>query len=97
MPEPICPPNYNCTFKPNEPFNGPWWEGPWGVAVGILAVVAITIIIITLAWWWHERTTETRDQKHGYEVAKRKESHELNMKEQETMQLDIRKEEKAHG
>jgi uncharacterized membrane protein len=85
MAEPVCPKGYECVFTPPDvPFQGPWWEGSWGIVVGILAVVALVIVLCTMLWWHHERASDKTRRKER--EAERK--HALDVEQQRTMQLD---------
>ena len=87
---PTCPPNYDCEFTsnpPDVPFDGPWWEGPWGIVVGILAV----IVIAGLMWFIVSTWFNSRQSKRDALERERTRQQELAMAEQRTMQLDAAK------
>src|SRR5436190_14611028 len=47
---PICPPGYTCKFAPpkHHHYYAHWWDGPWGIVAVLVAIVALTILLITL-------------------------------------------------
>jgi hypothetical protein len=91
MSQPVCPPNYVCTFTPRAPHIHiwhPWWETGWGLAAAIVALVALGLLVATLLDARdvrNNRKTEARE-------ADARRAHELAMAEQQTMLADA-----AHG
>jgi uncharacterized membrane protein len=83
---PSCPPHYTCTFSPKNPphYWAHWWDGGWGIVVAILAVLALTLAISLLAYWW----SEIRRRKQQFNERERERQHDLAVEEQRTMQLD---------
>ena len=90
MTEPVCPSGWDCEFTRTyapQAFDGPWWEGPWGIVVGILAVIALTIVLVTLAYYWHQ----LRESQRQYNSVREERAHKLAIEEQRTMQVDSAK------
>lgn len=85
---PTCPPGYNCTFNHVKiPFHGPWWEGPWGIALAVLVVIAITAILITIAYYIQQSKVVTASNRERAQIR----ANQLAIEEQRTMQLDAAK------
>lgn len=87
-PNVTCPEGYTCKFtKVKEPFEGPWWEGAWGIVVAIGGIIAVTIILLTVAYYYKEHRDNIRRSKD----LERERSNALAIEEQRTMQLDAAK------
>src|SRR4051794_40989169 len=86
---PTCPSNYHCKFDPIKPGYhwAHWWDGPWGIVVAVAIVVAVTIMVCTIAYQWKE----IRDNRARYVATKEDRANKLAIEEQRTMQLDAAK------
>lgn len=87
---PTCPMGYDCTFKPRDldpHYYAHWWDGPAGIVVAIVALVALCVIVATVAYWWHELRSKQMDRK----AAQENRVNQLAIEEQRTMQLDAAK------
>lgn len=85
---PSCPPHYTCQFKPNNPhYWAHWWDGPWGIAVSILMLVALCVIVAIIGYWWHE----VHESKRRERLNREERANRLALEEQRTMQLDAAK------
>jgi len=88
--EPVCPPNYDCTFTPNPPEQhhiGPWWEGAWGTVATIALIVAVVFVLCWCAYYWYEAAKDKRQRR----AAREEREHTLAMAEQFTAQIDMAK------
>lgn len=89
---PNCPPHYTCTFTPkNPPLPGPWWEHSAGIAVAIVGIVALAIVLTTLAYYLHTHLTEKANRDDRRRQNAEAHAHALAIEEQRTMQLDAAK------
>lgn len=90
MSEPVCPPNYRCTFTPKPPERhhiGPWWEGSWGTVATIVALVVVAFVLCWFAYYWYEAVKDKRSRRSTREQRE----YELAMQEQFTAQVDMAK------
>lgn len=93
MIDPTCPADYNCTFTLLHPRVvehqlGPWWHGPGGLAVAILAVIGIVIIAITIAIKVSDLFESRNKRRQQYIETQEQRKHDLAMEEQRTMQAE---------
>jgi hypothetical protein len=86
---PTCPPHYTCTFSPKNPphYWTHWYDGPWGIALAAAAIVALTIIVLTVVYYIKEH----RSAKLDYQRRERERQNALAIEEQRTMQIDSAK------
>ncbi len=84
---PECPPSYTCTFNLKDLDPGPWWLGDAGIAVAIVGIIALTIVLTSLAYWRHERKADRQ----RWQEREAERTHKLAVEEQRTMQLDSAK------
>jgi uncharacterized membrane protein len=87
---PACPPHYECTFTPVAPkhYWTHWYDGPWGIVVSIVALVAVASIVITLAYYWKEARDAKRRAVMADRSAREQREQQRFVEEQRTMQLD---------
>jgi uncharacterized membrane protein len=94
MSEPVCPPNYTCTFTPKPPehhYIGPWWEGAWGTVATIVALVVVAFVLCWFAYYWYEAVKDKRERR----AARERREYELALQEQFTAQVDMAKGDEA--
>lgn len=92
----VCPPYYSCTFTPQHVHYvvrsvGPWWHGGGGLAVTLVAILAMAA---TLIWIATAIANHAREAGRINRAAKDKQlerQHELALEEQRTMQADMAK------
>jgi cytochrome c biogenesis protein ResB len=89
MAQPVCPPDYNCTFTSNPPDHvyDHWWDGPWGTFATIIAIVAVTFVLCWLAYYWYA-TVQDRRERHS---VREERDYTLALSEQFTAQIDMAK------
>lgn len=90
MNPPVCPPNYECVFRPKPPphYWAHWWDGPWGQWVTILAIIALAIVLGLTVVTTYDHITDRRRDKAREREDERLREHELAIEQQRTMQLD---------
>jgi hypothetical protein len=99
--QPLCPTNYNCTFNPKIPHGWvPWYQDNSGAIMAFIGIIAITAIIITLAYYWYQYREmrnrngwlSKRERRQERELAEKREIRSLaarqQVAEQITMQID---------
>lgn len=87
---PACPPHYTCSFRPVAPkhYWAHWYDGPWGIVVTVLAIVAVAVIVITLAYYFKEARDTRRRALLADRQAREEREQQRFIEEQRTMQLD---------
>lgn len=86
---PNCPQDYNCTFTRISPrviehHIGPWWHGGGGIAVAIVAVIAICVVLCTAVYYTHQLIKDKRER-HDYELSMKT---KIAVEEQKTFQAE---------
>lgn len=70
---------------------GPWWHGPGGLVVAILAVIAITIAVITAIVVTKNYFDSRNLSRQQHIETQEQHEHDLAMEEQRTLQADAAK------